>query len=436
MTLRQPGSGMFVADSAREAADIGKSNRPTGSAVACVLGGIDLVQALGLAGIRSTVIARPGNLSRYSRFTSRVLDAVDATHPEAFVERLISFAKHEPERPVLYYSGDWELLAISRFRDRLGEFFRYLMPDAALIETLVDKARFQGLAEELGLPVPRAQCLLPEQQSSSVDLDVEFPIIVKPLTRNDRVWRILARGKALRVESPQRLRELWPRFIAANAEILVQELVPGPETQVESYHVYISDDGGIRGEFAGRKIRTHPKEFGYSTALVTTDNEDVFKLGRELSRRLGLKGVAKFDFKRSRDGRLYLLEINPRFNLWHHVGAKAGVNLPELAYHDLARPSSIGRPRAIGRAGACWCSPRHDLQAARKEGIGFVQWLAWAARCDAKSGFSRHDPLPIIRGTAWRLAAWLRRGARLAPGQGASNREDRRPQDAPGNDPT
>src|SRR5215470_19812901 len=40
-----------------------------------------------------------------------------------------------------------------------------------------------------------------------------------------------------------------------------------------------------------------------------------------------LTGVAKPDFKRAPDGRLLLLEINPRFNLWHHLGAVAGVNL-------------------------------------------------------------------------------------------------------------
>jgi hypothetical protein len=44
--------------------------------------------------------------------------------------------------------------------------------------------------------------------------------------------------------------------------------------------------------------------------------------------RLGVPGVAKLDFKRDDPGRLHLLEINARFNLWHDPGAVAGVNLP------------------------------------------------------------------------------------------------------------
>ena len=49
--------------------------------------------------------------------------------------------------------------------------------------------------------------------------------------------------------------------------------------------------------------------------------------------RLAFVGVVKLDYKRDpRTGRFYLLEVNPRFNLWNHLGAAAGVNLPLLAY--------------------------------------------------------------------------------------------------------
>ena len=60
--------------------------------------------------------------------------------------------------------------------------------------------------------------------------------------------------------------------------------------------------------------------------------------------RLALTGVAKLDFKRDPQGNLRLLEINPRFNLWHHAGAIAGVNIPALVYADLA---GLPRPPVI-----------------------------------------------------------------------------------------
>jgi hypothetical protein len=73
-----------------------------------------------------------------------------------------------------------------------------------------------------------------------------------------------------------------------------------------------------------------------------------------------LTGGAKLDFKSAPDGRLLLLEINPRFNLWHHLGAVAGVNLPALVYADL-----VGLPRPAtrpARAGARRRAPGFDLE--------------------------------------------------------------------------
>ena len=136
------------------------------------------------------------------------------------------------------------------------------------------------------------------------------------------------------------LAALVPRLAAGDVAVALQELVPGPETAIESYHVYVGAQGETVGEFTGRKIRTVPAAYGHSTALQITEAADVAALGRELVRRLGLRGVAKLDFKRAPSGELFLLEINARFNLWHHPGAVAGVNLPALVYGDL-----VGLPR-------------------------------------------------------------------------------------------
>jgi predicted ATP-grasp superfamily ATP-dependent carboligase len=121
---------------------------------------------------------------------------------------------------------------------------------------------------------------------------------------------------------------------------------------------------------------------------------------------MGLRGVAKLDFKRDDRGRLHLFEVNPRFNLWHHPGALAGINLPALVYADLT-----GRPRPVNgyvRAGVTWCSLAHDLQAARQHGVSPIGWLRWMAAAEAKSGFAWDDPLPLPRAALWRLGKRLR----------------------------
>lgn len=370
--------------------------------LACVIGDMDLVRPLGIAGIRCAVVAKPGDPIRYSRFTRAIIDWIDPwTEPEALIDRLEQFARTQPEPPVLYYEEDRDLLLVSRYRARLAQVMRFVVPEAELVEDLVDKSRFQDLAKRLALPVPACRRLRPAQESYAQDLGLRYPLIVKPLTRRTDSWvPIAGSNKALRVDTPDRMAELWPRIAGAGMEILAQELVTGPETRIESYHVYRDAAGDIAGEFTGRKIRTYPKEFGYSTALEITGAPDVAELGRHLICKMDLRGIAKLDFKRAPDGELLLLEVNPRFNLWHHPGAAAGVNLPAIVYADLT-----GRPRpaaAAAREGVRWSYLWYDVRAAGQWGVPLWKWLSWAATCETKSAVHLDDPMPFLRGVVLR----------------------------------
>ena len=378
--------------------------RPESSGpVACVMGDTDLLRPLGLAGIPCVVMAEPGEPARFSRFSKATLEWVDGwAQPEALVDTLMRFAATQPERPVLFYEEDRELLVVSRFRERLSQGFRFVVPDPTLVEDLVDKARFQALAARLELPVARARHLSPSLGATPPELDLRFPIIIKPLTRRNEVWEpVGGQGKALRLDSPDELRRVWSAIIASRMDVIAQELIPGAESRIESYHVYVDEHRETVGEFTGQKIRTYPEQYGHSTALMITRSPDVTALGRELVRRLDLRGVAKFDFKRGPDGQLYLMEINPRFTLWNHPGALAGVNLPALVYTDL-----VGNPRATpspAQPGVTWCKFWHDRSAAKAAGVPFLEWLRWALRCQAKRHLAWDDPVPLLYGVLWRL---------------------------------
>jgi D-aspartate ligase len=375
---------------------------------------MDLVRPLGLAGIRSAVVAPPEDVVRWSRFTATTLPWADPwREPERLLDVLLEFGERQPVPPVIIYEGDWDLLLVSRERERLRRWFRFVIPDSGLVEDVVDKERFRALADRLELPVPPSRTLGPETPEPD-DLGLTFPAIVKPLTRQNVEWEPLAKGaKALIAHTPDDLREIGSLLAEHGVRAIAQTAVPGPETRIESYHTYVDEAGAIVGEFAGRKLRTYPIVHGFSTALTLTDNEDVIATGRDLVTRMGLRGVAKLDFKRDDSGRLWLLEVNPRFNLWHHLGAKAGVNLPALVYGDLVGLPRPPVPRA--RPGARWIYHRHDARAARAAGIPLRRWLPWALASEAKSTVSLDDPLPIVMGTAARLGARLGVGPRGRP---------------------
>jgi predicted ATP-grasp superfamily ATP-dependent carboligase len=369
-------------------------------AVAVVMGDIDLVRALAAAGVKSALFAEPRAPARLSRYVVARLEWHDHwRETEAVARTLLDFAAGQAKPPVLMPQTDGDLVAVSRERERLDPACRFLLATPSLVDALVDKERFAALAAELGLPVPPSRRVDPARDSPA-DLDLRFPLVVKPVVRDHTRWsRVEGAAKAVDVADSAALAKLWPRLSELGAEVVAQELVAGPESAIESYHAYVDAAGDLVAGFTGKKIRTRPSRFGHTTALEITRVDDVAALGQEVLEALGLRGVAKVDFKRAADGSLHLLEVNPRFNLWHHPGALAGVNLPALVYADL---TGRLRPRiAPIRPGVRWCLPLGDVRAARGEGVGMGAWLRFLRTCEARSGMALADPLPFFPGAVW-----------------------------------
>ncbi|HXX05000.1 MAG TPA: GNAT family N-acetyltransferase, partial [Xanthobacteraceae bacterium] len=229
---------------------------PPPSALACIMGDMDLLRPLALAGIPCAAVSRPGVPSLYSRYAQSCLAWEDYTNgAESLLEALVRFGKAQSEPPVLFYQEDGQILFVSRYRERLAEAFRFIVAGADLVEDLLDKSRFQALAERHRLPAPVARRFNPAAIEAS-DLGLRFPVVVKPLTRLDRWDDLWGLRKALFAENAETLRRLWPQLREVGLELLAQEFVPGAESRIESYHCYVDHRGDIAGEFTGRKIRT------------------------------------------------------------------------------------------------------------------------------------------------------------------------------------
>jgi D-aspartate ligase len=374
--------------------------RRDGDPLAVVMGDVDMVRALGVAGISSAFFGFADDSARFSRHVRVSLPWIDQwERQEELADALLALALAQPQPPVLFPQTDAALLLASRYRERLAEGLRLILADRQLLDRLLDKDRFESLAARHDLPVPPAQCLHAAPDAPAPRLEVPFPLIVKPLTRTPAWTSMAGASKALHALRREDFEALWPRLIGARIDVLAQQLIGGPESHIESFHVYVDASGSIAGEFTGRKIRTFPRSYGQSTAVEVVRLPDVAELGRDVVGRLGLRGVAKLDFKRDDRGRLHLLEVNPRFNLWHYPGALAGVNLPAMVYADLTgreRPPAARVHRRV-----TWCDPLQDLRAMHAEGISLLAWLRWLRGCEAISGLAREDPLPFLRGKLW-----------------------------------
>ena len=338
--------------------------------VAVLLGDLNMLRCFAGTDVRTVVLASdPDAPSFFSRHCGqRRLIADMNREPAAALADLLDLGRLFDDRPVFYYGDDAALLLVSRNREALAARYRFLLPDAELVEALVDKTRFAALARERGLPVPRTVTSSEARTAAEVARLLEPPWILKPFChlgwRTSRAVTELGVGpiKALRADSEGELARVIARLESFSSGFVVQEYIPGGEEQVYSFHAYLDARGQRLGSYEGRKIRTYPRNAGTSTYLELVDAPELARAGLDVLERLGLRGITKLDFKRHPDtGRFYLLEVNPRFSLWNHLGTAAGVNLPLLAFRDLTGAPAQPAPRA--RPGVRWLSLADDARA-------------------------------------------------------------------------
>ena len=364
-----------------------------------LLGGLNLVRALGLAGV-PVIVASPREFTpaMASRYCIGRCALPPLAQREAVVERLLRVGEELGQRlgtrvPLFY--GDDDYLGLAQdFRSLLAARYAFLLNDPPVARALLSKALFQALAERRALPVPRR---LEWDELAGF----EAPVLAKPRVKtaweNSAVYAKLfgGAGKA-RIFSSGRAARQNTLVQRLAAELQFQEYVPGDDRALWSFHGFADEQSELLGSFTGRKIRTYPALTGDSSYLELAPDAALAALGADIVSRLRLKGPFKIDFKRHAEtGRFYLLEINARYNLWHYLGAKNGLNLAAVAYDYLAHGT---RPAASSvRADYRWLALDLDFRAFRHGELRLLPWLgSLLASRKVYDLFAWDDPLPFL----------------------------------------
>jgi predicted ATP-grasp superfamily ATP-dependent carboligase len=326
---------------------------------------------------------------------------------ERVLADLEAIGRAHPSRPALFYGNDQQLLLISRNRDRLEPLFRFRMPSVDLIEKLVDKRQFATLADELSIPVPKTACSRDVASADEILAKIPLPYVIKPNVHigwfKHKALQAEGPRKALRADTHEEFKQLYDEVKRHTEDFVVQQYIPGGEDLIYSFHAYMDKSGVSLAHFVGKKIRTFPREAGLSTYLELVKEPRVVALGLDVVKKLNLVGPVKIDLKKDpRTGRFYVLELNPRFNLWHYLGTVCGVNLPKLAYADLAGEPLDDRPHDY-KTGVKWLSFGNDfrsfVRSYRPSGeLTVSQWLSSFRGKKVYDVFAWDDPMPFVAG--------------------------------------
>jgi predicted ATP-grasp superfamily ATP-dependent carboligase len=327
-------------------------------------------------------------------------------HPKRLASALREIEAEHGAAPVVFPTADPDLQALLEVLPGLGERIRPALAAPDLVAQLVDKARFDELARQQDLPVPRT--LRIERMAQIEDIiagEIAFPMIVKPTQpvawQHPGVEPAVARAKAVVVETPERLREIARMLAPHGFHIIAQDYVPGGDSEHFTVDVYIGPDGAVRASSCGRKLRHDPPHIGSGSYCENLRLPELEMLAAEVLTRIGYRGVANLDFKRHElTGEYKLLEINPRVSQWGILTTRCGVNLPWLAWRD-AQGLPAPDPAPPVRAGRWYVNGLKDLRAVRQyRAEGLTRWsdylrslLRWPLVCQT---LSLDDPRPAL----------------------------------------
>lgn len=363
--------------------------------------GLGVGRDLGSRGI-SVVFAdfeafRPGFVSRY---VSRDVPGIVASSEGDLIDQLIELGRRQSVRPVLFQTTDQMVLTIAEHRERLDEYFHIAdSTRPGIADVVTDKKSFYDLCLQHQIVAPRT--VFPEslEEALKVSREFDFPVIIKPI--HGHLWRERLKGKKLlTADSPDQYEQILNRFADDIHDLMIQELIPGPESNLWIGGFYFRQSDGEAGAiFTGRKLRQHPPDFGSASLADACHNDDVVGLSLSFLKKIGYRGVCGTEFKfDERDSQYKMVEVNPRQTLWFALIGAAGIPLNYYAYCDLA-----GLPLPDSGTmceGTKWILFEKDLVTSigyiLKGRLGPIAWLSSLRRIRVHAVLSLRDWKPVL----------------------------------------
>jgi D-aspartate ligase len=301
-----------------------------------VLTALGVVRSLASAGI-------PVYLACHTRFCPAGLSRqctllrVPDLKGQGLVDGLLSIAGRIGEKAVLILSSDLQVVAVSGARAALEAHYFLALPTETMVDVLMDKAKFQAYAEEIGLPVPRAVVLDEGADEQALDV-LSMPVVVKPADHE-----LAPAERTTRADTLAEAHTVARRMRRAASSVVVQEWIDGDDDDI--YFTLFVCDGQARivALFTGRKMICEPPLVG-STALCVAATEEHQALAAQTqafvthSRYHGIGGL---EFKRHRrTGQFVVVEPTVGRADWQEeIATLCGVNLPAIAYR-----TALGEP--------------------------------------------------------------------------------------------
>lgn len=310
-----------------------------------VLGGDIGAYALGREfheayGVRS-VFVNTGYIGAITH--SAIIDTrpVEAMQAGPVLEAIDEVARANADKTVALIANTDPLIELlEAVLDDLPANVSCTIPPKGAFDAVCDKATFSKLCVDHGLDVPLTERVSLAGTDPIAPCQIPFPVVAKPAV-SAGWYDMLLKGfkKVYFITEQSQLDELWEGLRAAgfDGEILVQELIGGDDTYMDSLTIYVGRDG--RPHLLGAAqvlLEDHaPAMLGNPVAMVIREKDELWEKAGRMLADVGYRGFANFDVKRDpKTGRELFLDCNPRIGRNSFYNLAGGVNPMQVQVED------------------------------------------------------------------------------------------------------
>ncbi len=395
--------------------------------------GLGTVRALARAGVPVIAVGRRAksihDVHRWMSTRTRLARKAWLVDDDELMDVLLHLGPGLDGPGVLMPAGDFEVLTVSRNREALSRHYRFAIAREGLFDRLFDKIAFAEMAAEHGVSTPATLCGLGAEELAAAAGRLLYPVVIKPYNR-DGAWdtRFGVR-KGLVAADEASLLAQYGEALETSDRLVVQEIVPGPDSELEFTHFYLDRELRVLAGWTGHKVRQLPVHFGTSSMAEVRWNEESYAQSVRFLQGVGVYGYSSLEFKRDRrDGKLKAMEVTAGRTWYpHYAGVAAGVNIPLVWYREVL--GLVVPPQPRQRDGLRWVDEYRDVVAAldyiRGGELTVGAWLTSYRPPLSFAHLTWRDPLPglflllrfgiaVVRGVAAVALGVVRRVRRAA----------------------
>ncbi len=260
--------------------------------------------------------------------------------PEVLISVLSDYAEKNRDRAlILHGCTDEYVELISKYKDKLSEYYAVPYIDFELLEQLTNKAEFYRFCEKYGIPYPKTT-VITRENSKSFDSPYGYPVIIKPAV-SASYWKCPFDGmkKVYRARSKDEAQGIIDSIFNAGYpdSLIIQDMIPGDDSSMYVLTAYSGEDKKVRMMCLGHVLLEEhtPKGLGNHCAIITEENDELLAPFKVFLEDIGFVGFANFDIKYdSRDRSFRAFEINVRQGRSNYYVTASGNNIAKLAVED------------------------------------------------------------------------------------------------------